>query len=55
MDLKIAGRVALVCGSSSGLGRAIAAALVEAGCRVALNARPCGGTPRRTLRRFRRT
>jgi 3-oxoacyl-[acyl-carrier protein] reductase len=39
MDLRIAGRVALVCGSSRGLGRAIAAALVEAGCRVALNAR----------------
>jgi 3-oxoacyl-[acyl-carrier protein] reductase len=39
MDLRIAGRVALVCGSSRGLGRAIAGAFVEAGCRVALNAR----------------
>src|SRR5262245_21394642 len=39
MDFKIEGRVALVCGSSSGLGRAIAHALVEEGCRVALNAR----------------
>jgi len=39
MDLGIEGRVALVCGSSSGLGRAIAQALVAEGCRVALNAR----------------
>jgi 3-oxoacyl-[acyl-carrier protein] reductase len=39
MDFRIAGRVALVCGSSRGLGRAIAARLVEEGCRVALNAR----------------
>lgn len=39
MDLKIEGRVALVCGSSSGLGRAIAQTLAGEGCRVALNAR----------------
>src|SRR5438477_489620 len=39
MDLKIAGRVALVCGSSSGLGRATAKLLAEEGCRVALNGR----------------
>lgn len=39
MDLRIEGRVALVCGSSSGLGRAIALTLAEEGCRVALNGR----------------
>jgi 3-oxoacyl-[acyl-carrier protein] reductase len=39
MDLKIAGRVALVCGSSSGLGLATAKLLAEEGCRVALNGR----------------
>ncbi|MDH4043468.1 MAG: SDR family oxidoreductase [Gemmatimonadota bacterium] len=39
MDLGIAGRRALVCGSTQGLGRAIAARLVAEGCRVALNGR----------------
>ena len=39
MDLQIHGRVALVCGSSSGLGRAIAVALAKEGCRIALNGR----------------
>ncbi len=39
MDLKLQGRVALVGGSTSGLGLAIATALAEEGCRVALNGR----------------
>jgi 3-oxoacyl-[acyl-carrier protein] reductase len=39
MDLKLEGRVGLVCGSSSGLGLAIATTLAEEGCRVALNGR----------------
>lgn len=39
MDLQLEQRVALVCGSSSGLGLAIATALAEEGCRVALNGR----------------
>ena len=39
MDLGIAGRKAIVCASSKGLGRACARALAEAGCTVVLNGR----------------
>ncbi len=39
MDLDIQGRVALVCGSSSGLGFAIAERLAREGCKVAVNGR----------------
>lgn len=39
MDLKLAGRSALVCGASQGLGLAIAETLAEEGCRVGLLAR----------------
>lgn len=37
MDLGIAGRKAIVCGSSRGLGRAIATSLARAGCTVIVN------------------
>jgi 3-oxoacyl-[acyl-carrier protein] reductase len=39
MDLGIRGRVAVVCGSSQGLGRAVAETLAEEGCRIVLNSR----------------
>jgi 3-oxoacyl-[acyl-carrier protein] reductase len=39
MDLGIAGRKAIVCASSKGLGRACAEALAEAGCEVVINGR----------------
>ena len=39
MDLGIAGRKAVVCASSKGLGRACARALAEAGCALVLNGR----------------
>jgi len=39
MDLGIAGRKAIVCASSRGLGRACARTLAEAGCEVVINGR----------------
>src|SRR5271166_5430799 len=39
MDLGIAGRKAIVCASSKGLGRACARALADAGCAIVLNGR----------------
>jgi len=39
MDLGIAGRKAIVCASSRGLGKACAIALAEAGCEVVVNGR----------------
>ncbi len=39
MDLGIAGRTAVVCASSRGLGRACAKALAQAGCDVVINGR----------------
>ena len=39
MDLGIAGRKAIVCASSRGLGRACAFALARAGCDVVINGR----------------
>jgi 3-oxoacyl-[acyl-carrier protein] reductase len=39
MDLGIAGRKAIICASSKGLGRACALALAEAGCELVINGR----------------
>jgi len=39
MNLALTGRLALVCGSSAGLGRACAEALLKAGAKVVLNGR----------------
>jgi 3-oxoacyl-[acyl-carrier protein] reductase len=43
MDLGIAGRKAIVCASSKGLGRACAESLAEAGCEVVINGRDAAG------------
>ena len=42
MDLGIAGRKAIVCASSRGLGKACVRALAEAGCEVVMNGRNAG-------------
>ncbi len=42
MDLGLAGKSALVCASSRGLGRGVAMALAEAGVNLTLNARTPG-------------
>jgi 3-oxoacyl-[acyl-carrier protein] reductase len=39
MDLDIAGRKAIVCASSKGLGKACAMALAQAGCHIVVNGR----------------
>ena len=39
MNLNLGGKVVLVTGSSKGIGRSIASALFEEGCKVVLNAR----------------
>lgn len=46
MDLGLAGRVALVCGSTRGLGRAVAKALGQEGARLAVNGREAQATER---------
>lgn len=52
MDLGIAGRTAIVCASSKGLGRGCAQALAEAGCTVVINGRD-GTTLEETARQIR--
>jgi 3-oxoacyl-[acyl-carrier protein] reductase len=44
MDLGISGKGALVCGSTQGLGRAVARRLATEGCRVAVNGRDAART-----------
>jgi len=46
MDLGIAGRKAIVCASSKGLGRACAESLAEAGCEVIINGRDASNLER---------
>jgi 3-oxoacyl-[acyl-carrier protein] reductase len=53
MDLGLAGRKAIVCASSRGLGRACAFALAQAGCEVILNGRD-GKTLEATAAELRR-
>ena len=56
MDLGIAGRKAIVCASSRGLGRACALALAQAGCDVVVNGRDGNnaGPPFRDFRQLNR-
>ncbi|TCR63386.1 SDR family oxidoreductase [Bosea sp. BK604] len=52
MDLGIAGRTAIICASSKGLGRGCAEALAEAGCTVVINGRD-GATLEETASQIR--
>jgi 3-oxoacyl-[acyl-carrier protein] reductase len=54
MDLGIAGRKAIVCASSRGLGRACAHALAQAGCELVINGRD-GGALEATAAELRQT
>jgi 3-oxoacyl-[acyl-carrier protein] reductase len=55
MDLGLSKRVALVCGSTRGLGRAVAKALAQEGARVAVNGRHEDSTGRTALELARET
>ena len=50
MDLKLSGKLALVSGSTAGIGYAIAAALAAEGARVIVNGRAQAGSTLRVPR-----